>query len=79
MVFLELVDASGDEVVYDYMPERKDAPRGRVSVSKTTRDRKWLKPSEESERIEYRGYAWYRIDKMIDKGEYPVNDVSIWK
>ena len=78
MVFLELVDASGDEVVYDYMPERKDAPRGRVSVNKTTRDRKWLKPSEDGEWSAYRGHAWYRIDKMIDKGEYPNTDVSVW-
>lgn len=78
MVWLELVDASGDEVIYDYMPESRTANRGRLSVNKATREYGLISKSGEDELDWYRGHAWREIDKMIDAGEYPQETYVAW-
>ncbi len=37
MVYLTLVSDDGETVTYDYMPEREDAPKGTVTVSRSFR------------------------------------------
>lgn len=65
MVFLEFVSDDGAEVVYDYMPERKDAARGTVSVNRTTRERKLIKRSPDGERPAYHSQAWKRVEQLF--------------
>ncbi len=78
MVWIELVDASGDEVVYDYMPELRTADRGRLSVNKETRERRIIKKSKDDWWSEYHGHAWHRMDKMIDEDVYPQETCVAW-
>ena len=78
MVYLEYVKEADDEVVYDYMPEREDAPRGTVSVNRKTRKRSLLKKSSENELSWYRGHAWRRIEQMLDDGRLENRTCSAW-
>jgi len=78
VVYLEYVETKGDEVIYDYMPERKDAPRGTVSVNRKTRKRSLLKKSSENELSMYRGHAWRRIDQMLDDGHLKQETYAAW-
>ena len=78
MVYLEYVREANDEVVYDYMPEREDAPRGTVSVNRKTRKRSLLKASSENELSMYRRQAWRRVDQMLDAGHLEQKTYSAW-
>lgn len=68
MVHLEFIEINGDDVVYDYMPERIESERGTVSVNRKTRARKLIKAAPGDEISMYRGMAWKRIDQMLDEG-----------
>ena len=78
MVYLEYVETRGDEVVYDYMPERKDALRGTVSVNRKTRERSLLKKSSADELSWYSCHAWRRIEQMLDDGHLKQETYSAW-
>ena len=78
MVFLELVSMEGDEVTYDYMPESKDAPRGTLSVNRSTGVRTLHSKSSDDELPWYRCHAWSRIDEMIVDGNLESVTASAW-
>ena len=63
----------------DYMPERKDADKGIVSVNRYTRERKKIKGSADGGRWSaYHGHAWRRIEEMLDAGELKKEAYAAW-
>lgn len=78
MVYLELVGIEGDEVVYDYMPERKDADRGTVAVNRKTGERTLRKQSADGLWSAYHRQAWKRIEEMIAEGELKQDAYAAW-
>ena len=78
MVHLEFVSDDGTLVTYDYMPERRDAPRGTVAVNRVTGERILIKKAEENELSWYRGGAWRRIEQMIGDGELKTETYAAW-
>ena len=79
MVYLKLVYDGEDEVVYDFMPEHKDAMPGRVSVNKKTREKTLIKESPESGNLSwYRCKAAKRICEMLDAGELKQETYMAW-
>lgn len=71
IVWIELVDVSGEEVIYDRMSESRTADRGRLSANKKTCERKIIVKSKDDWWSEYHGHAWQRMDKAIDANEHP--------
>ena len=69
MVYLEYVDTVGTEVIYDYMPERKDADRGRISVDMNTGERKLIKQSKDEPSSWYSCHAWDGVCDMISSND----------
>ena len=78
MVYLEYVGEQNGDVIYDYMPERKNADRGRISVNRETRERKLLKRSADDRSFNYHGHAWLRIDQMLDEGSLKRETYAAW-
>lgn len=78
MVFLEYVRTEGDEVIYDYMPEKEDAPRGTISVNRRTRERSLLKESSADEQQWFMAHAWMRIEQMLDAGRLEKKTYAAW-
>lgn len=78
MVYLKYVSADGDEVIYNYMPEKKDTPKGRISLNSKIRECAWLSPPCEGELSWYREHAWRRIEEMLDKGELKQSPYEAW-
>ena len=78
MVYLELVSFDGSKAVYDYMPERKDADRGRVSYDTATKKRDIIKKSLDDSGFNYAGYAFKRIDEYIANGKFETSGVVSW-
>ena len=78
MVYMEFVSDDGAEVIYDYMPETKDAPKGTVSVNRKTGERKLIKRSPDGEWSAYHSQAWKRIEQMIADGTLKRETSSAW-
>ena len=78
MVFLEYVDTVGAEVIYDYMPKRKDADRGRISVDMNTRERKLIKMSKDEPSSWYRCHAWDGVCEMISSNDLKKSVCIAW-
>lgn len=78
MVYLEFVSDEGSWVTYDYMPEKRDASRGTIAVSRETGERRLLKMSPVGEWSAYHGHAWRRVDEMIKDGILKHETYSAW-
>lgn len=79
MVYLMLVYDGDDEVVYDFMPERRDARPGTVSVRKSTREKTLLKQSPDAGSLTLFGAkAAKRICQMLDEGELKQETYLAW-
>ena len=80
MVYLEFIEElDNGDVVYSYMPERKDADKGIVSVNRYTRERKKIKDSADGGRWSaYHGHAWLRIEEILDAGELKKEAYAAW-
>ena len=78
MVYLEFVSDDGDRVVYDYIPQREDAPRGTLFVSRSDGQRGLIKKSPADDWSEYRGKAWSLIEHMIREGNLKEKTWAAW-
>lgn len=78
MVYLEFVSDDGDMVVYDYMPQREDAPRGTLFVNRSDGQRGLIKKSSADDWSEYRGQAWSLIEEMIKSGNLKEKTGTAW-
>ena len=78
MVYLELVSSSPDEIVYDYMPEHKDAERGRVTINPKTGERGLVSRAPLDEFTTYAGHAWLAIEQMSRSGRLEEFTYAAW-
>lgn len=78
MVYLEFVSDDGSWVIYDYMPEKRDASRGTIAVSRETGERRLLKRSPAGELSAYHSHAWRRVEEMIEDGVLKHEAYSAW-
>lgn len=78
MVYIRFVSDDGENVVYDYMPESKDAPCGTLSVSRNGNKRALIKKSPVDDWSEYRGHAWSLIERMVSEGHLKDECFAAW-
>ena len=78
MVLMESRGANGNLVVYDYRPEREDAPVGTVAVNRLTGERVLISQSTADPHRIYAGHAWRRIERMIEENDFPEKAMAAW-
>lgn len=78
MALMESRGANGDLLVYDYRPEREDAPVGTVAVNRLTGERVLISQSAVDPYRIFTGYAWRRIERMIEENVFPEKAVAAW-
>ncbi|MBM7000545.1 hypothetical protein I3I95_10550 [bacterium] len=78
MVYLTLVSDDGETVTYDYMPEREDAPKGTVTVSRSSGTCGIPKRAPDDDFRWYAGHAWQRIKAMLASGDLRERTCAAW-
>lgn len=78
MVYLELIEDTNDRVVYDFMPETRQAARGRIAVDKATREKTLITESPDAESSAYKAHAARRIVEMLDSGNLKKETYAAW-
>ncbi|MEE8716581.1 MAG: hypothetical protein SOI26_05570 [Coriobacteriales bacterium] len=77
MVYLELVGDDGETVTYDYMPEREDAVRGTITVSRSGEYGIPMLASGDDFGW-YAGHALRRVREMLSSGNLKERAVVAW-
>lgn len=66
MVYLRLVSSNNGTLTYEYMPEKKEAMSGSISIDSSTREKKLLKSSPQDVGTLYASKAARALEKMLD-------------
>lgn len=80
MVYLEFVQEKvNGEVIYDYMPEKRTADRGRISFNRKTGEKKLIKGSRDGDWWpEYLRHAMIRLEEMVESDNLAAETYAAW-